>query len=186
MFTYLYISAISVAIIIGFSMFYMTPSTSHKNVSGNKESFKSKKANTVITAYVVPRINVFQGYDLLQTLTICNLTYDSSLQVFHKISDNGIRLFTLASASEPGNIDIAALGSASYNGVVLFLELNSLAADARLAVDAFIETLGLITDELSGNVVNANRDEIGDAEYESWKSEADNVCKKVGTLDLFD
>jgi len=125
-----------------------------KNITGfvaaffkKKEKIKgsdmaiAKQSNCLLTAYVLADNSNYAGYDLLQTLTICNLEYDSDLRIFHKYNEKNERWFSLALASEPGTFDLDKLGSASFTGVALFMELATLGANAKLALIIYVGSM---------------------------------------------
>lgn len=170
-----------------------------KNITGfvaaffkKKEKIKgsdmaiAKQSNCLLTAYVLADNSNYAGYDLLQTLTICNLEYDSDLRIFHKYNEKNERWFSLALASEPGTFDLDKLGSASFTGVALFMELATLGANAKLALDDFLVTLEQIQEELGGVIVDARRNPISNSLKDKWNNYADNICRQHGTRDLFD
>ena len=146
----------------------------------------AKQSNCLLTAYVLADSSNYPGYDLLQTLTICDLEYDSDLRIFHKYNKNNERWFSLALASEPGTFDLDKLGATSFVGVALFMELSTLGANAKLALDDFLITLEQIQEELGGVIVDAKRQPINDVLKEKWSNYADNICRQHGTRDLFD
>ena len=145
-----------------------------------------EKKSPIIMAYIMPKEGSFNGYDLLQVLTICDLRYDSTTQIFHKYSSDETILFSLACASEPGIFDMSELGSRLYDGVVLFLEIDSVAKFARSAVEQFIDTSNHMAEELNAKVINSRKEIIGDDERSLWRTIADNKSQQFGTLDMFE
>ncbi len=157
--------------------------------TGNKDEVKivnEGKKSPIIMAYIMPKEGAFNGYDLLQVLTICDLRYDASSQIFHKYSSDETILFSLACSSEPGIFDMSALGSRVYDGVVLFLEIDNVAKFARSAVEQFIDASSHMAEELNAKVINSRKEIIGDDEILLWRTIADNKSQKFGTLDMFD
>lgn len=149
------------------------------------KTVSTEKKSPIIMAYIMPKEGSFNGYDLLQVLTICDLRYDATSQIFHKYNSDETILFSLACASEPGIFDMSELGARAYDGVVLFLEIDSVAKFARSAVEQFIDTSNHMAEELNAKIINSRKEIIGDDERSLWRAIADNKSQQFGTLDMF-
>jgi FtsZ-interacting cell division protein ZipA len=151
-----------------------------------KPSPIAQPIDTVVSAYVLAEHQEYTGYALLQALTICDLHYDHVSQIFHKYGGNKQPWFSLAVAKEPGVFDFDQLGSVTYPGVVLFMDLSDLGRQAETALQDFFLTLSQIQEEVGGVIVNARREPIADSVKKQWLQYAEHVARQHGgTRDLF-
>lgn len=142
--------------------------------------------DTVVSAFVLAECEAYTGYALLQALTICDLRYDHKSQIFHKYGTNQQRWFSLAIAKEPGVFDFSKMGSVTYPGVVLFMDLADLGVHADAALQDFFLTLVQIQEELGGVIVDANRAPLTGQTKKKWIQYAEHVVKLNGsTPDFF-
>ena len=142
--------------------------------------------NPVVSAFVLAEHAGYAGYALLQALTICDLHYDHTSQIFHKYSTDKQAWFSLAVAKEPGTFDFDQLGSVTYPGVALFMDLSVLGAQAQAALQDFFLTLTQIQEELGGQIVDARRQPIPDVTKAEWEQYAEHITRQHGsTRDLF-
>jgi cell division protein ZipA len=90
-----------------------------------KVSFQ--KTPPVVVMYVMAHENTqLGGYDLQQSLANAGLVY-GGMNIFHRYEypeGKGRILFNVASAVEPGTIDVANMGAYSTPGLCLFLDCH--------------------------------------------------------------
>ena len=151
-----------------------------------KKVKKIPKELDLISAFIVPKYDKFNGYDLLQALTICDLSYDIGEQIFHKYNSKNERIFSLACASEAGTFNMIELGSSSYDGVVMFFKLSDVVPNTVKVLDIFLQTLEQLKYELDGVIVDSLRKPIEESKISYWFSIADKRSQQFGTLDMFD
>lgn len=96
----------------------------------NKEEVTFKADTDIISLYVMAKKGKhFGGYDLLQTILDHDMQY-GDMQIFHHYQDNevsGTPLFSLASATEPGEFNLQQMGSFSCRGLILFMRISDVA-----------------------------------------------------------
>lgn len=81
-----------------------------------------------LALYVMaPNNSPFQGYDLLQAISVNGFHY-GKMQIFHYPENpnepNGPALFSLANAIEPGFFNLDEMGACSCAGLILFMRLE--------------------------------------------------------------
>ena len=178
-----YFSSIVCLLIVSTCVYAGYPITEKKSVKNIK---KLPKELDLISAFIVPKSDKFNGYDLLQALTICDLSYDIGEQIFHKYNAKNERIFSLACASNSGTFNMIELGSSRYDGVVMFFELSNVMPNTVKVLDVFLQTLEQLKYELNGVIVDSLRKPIDDAKISHWYSIADKKSQQFGTLDMFD
>ncbi len=107
---------------------------------------------TSITIMAPPN-KPFGGYDLLQTIFSHDMHY-GDMQIFHRYK-NGSKeagtLFSLASATEPGDFDLDNIGKTICTGLVLFMKPTD-HENTELVLDEMSETAQQLADDLGGTL----------------------------------
>ncbi len=104
------------------------------------------------------RGQVFSSYNLLQTLLGCGFQF-GEMNIFHYYSPAALgreKLFSLASATEPGEFNLDKIGEFSCRGLILFTRL-SLVSDPMLAFNFMHKTAEQLAEELGGELYAAAR-----------------------------
>jgi len=91
----------------------------------------------------------FAGYDLLQAITATGMQF-GEMNIFHFIKDNQT-LFSMASATKPGEFDIDRIGAFSCAGLTLFMNYRSV-PDPKFAFDLMLKTAEQLADDLHGEL----------------------------------
>lgn len=91
----------------------------------------------------------FAAYDLLQAITATGLRF-GDMNIFH-YREEGEVLFSLASATEPGEFDLDHIGDFSCNGLTLFMNLRE-ASDPQHAFELMLATAEQLAEDLEGEL----------------------------------
>jgi cell division protein ZipA len=120
----------------------------------------AKKAPPIIIMYIMAQPNTeFGGYDLQQSLANAGLIF-GDMDIFHRYEDTsgkGQLLFSLASAVEPGTIDIANIGAYSTPGLCLFLDCNQHPYPMQ-SFTLMVHVAKQLAEELNGTVLSGKRE----------------------------
>ncbi len=121
---------------------------------------------------VAPTGEQFQGYDLLQALLAAGFRF-GEMSIFHryeKATGEGKKLFSLASASEPGIFDIHQMGAFSCKGLCLFMQLSG-EEHNQDAFNLMLQAAALLSDDLNATLLGSDRKPLNDetlALYRRW------------------
>jgi cell division protein ZipA len=131
------------------------------------------KLPALVTLYVMARNGMqFNGNDLYQALINAGLSF-GKMRIFHYYEDHDpqrAELFSLASAVNPGTIDIDNLAQFTTPGLTLFLNVNSL-ANPKMALEIMIAVAEQLAEDLDGAVLNSQR--------QAWTSETERDCYRM-------
>ncbi|MEK6731779.1 MAG: cell division protein ZipA C-terminal FtsZ-binding domain-containing protein [Pseudomonadota bacterium] len=112
------------------------------------------KVKDFVTIYVVaPMKRLFGGYDMLQAILATGLQYGDQ-QIFHYYQGKnrtGKKLFSVASADEPGEFDLSKIGNFSCSGLILYQKI----ADYQKPVtifDLMLDVAYQLAEDLGGEV----------------------------------
>jgi cell division protein ZipA len=134
------------------------------------ESQQKEKVPMVVFYIMAKNEGKFTGFDLLQCLTRYGLSH-GPLGIFDYIDRSQRKnelLFSVASASEPGQFDIDKMGSAFFSGICLFMNFNS--RDPVQAFKKMLTTIQLLLTDLSG--------ELFDDQYHPCNQHYLTVCHR--------
>jgi cell division protein ZipA len=95
----------------------------------------------------------FGSYDLLQSITATGMQF-GDMNIFHYAvpSEQGSQtLFSLASATEPGDFNLDRINDISCAGLTLFTNLAAV-PDPELAFDLMLKTAEQLADDLDGEL----------------------------------
>jgi cell division protein ZipA len=97
--------------------------------------------------------NQFGSYDLLQAITAAGLQF-GDMNIFHyhlRLTPGEAPLFSLASATEPGDFNIDRMGDFSCAGLTLFSNMGDV-PDPELAFDLMLKSAQQLADDLDGEL----------------------------------
>lgn len=126
-------------------------------ITPKPESQLGEKVPMVVFYIMAKNEDKFAGFELLQCLTRYGLTH-GPLGIFHYIDRSQGKnelLFSVASASEPGQFDIDRMGGASFSGICLFMNFNS--RDPVQAFKKMLTIIQLMLMDLSGELFDDKR-----------------------------
>ncbi len=106
----------------------------------------------------------FSGYELMQALLGAGLRY-GEMNIFHRYADedgsNAI-LFSLASATNPGIIDMDNIGSFSCSGLCMFMDMDTVVNPIK-AFKLMLDTAQQLADDLEARMCDDRRQTWTDA-----------------------
>jgi cell division protein ZipA len=132
----------------------------------------------IIISVIAKPNQPFASYDLLQTISATGMQF-GAMNIFHYYSPFTMDkkpLFSLASATEPGEFDLNQIGNFSCRGLTLFMNLHQ--PDKMNAFTLMLETAEQLAEDLQGELRTAHR--------EPWTNEIkqrylDKILKSVDT-----
>ena len=124
-------------------------------VSGNVDYSTSEK---LVIVYVMAKHGNFSGEELRQFLQDHDMVY-GDMQIFHRLSREGLSEFSLSSAVEPGFFDIAGMDNLQTPGVIMFLRVHELADPMSIYGEMMKVAVG-IANKLDGIVLDEARNSM--------------------------
>jgi cell division protein ZipA len=118
-----------------------------------KETELEQKPDIISIYVMAPEGKSFGGYDLLQTILAYDMQY-GEMQIFHRYVDNKAKtdlLFSLVSATEPGDFDLQEMGSFSCRGLILFMDVSKLEHPHQV-FELMLETANHLAEDLDGEL----------------------------------
>lgn len=140
-----------------------------------RQSSKKPDANqnTFILIHVMAQPGAkFIGYDLYQALTSAGLTY-GEMKIFHRYAEKSERtnqiLYSVASAVNPGQIDLDNIGAFSTIGLTLFMDFSK-QKTASAAFQMMLNTAKLLAEDLNGILLDCHR--------QTWTLQSENESRR--------
>ena len=124
-------------------------------VSGNVDYSTSEK---LVIVYVMAKHGNFSGEELRQFLQDHDMVY-GDMQIFHRLSREGLSEFSLSSAVEPGFFDIAGMDNLQTPGVIMFLRVHELVDPMSIYGEMMKVAVG-IANKLDGIVLDEARNSM--------------------------
>lgn len=144
----------------------------HKLAQKNRQHYTS-----IITLYVLaPPNQRFGGYDLYQALINARLLY-GKMRIFHYHQDNDNQqpiLFSVASAVNPGTIDVEHIGNFTTPGLTLFMDSHQV-DNPKLTLETMIAVAEQLTMDLQGIMYDGKR--------QPWSTAVETECYTQLTWD---
>lgn len=133
--------------------------TSEEEVSSARNQPEETKVDTMSVHVMADKNKPFLGYDLLQVLLSQGLKY-GEMKIFHRYQETngkGPRLFSVASAVEPGTFDIHQMGSQTYGGITLFMQFSGSPGIDKERFSMMCATAQELAETLRGHMLNHQR-----------------------------
>lgn len=134
--------------------FYSKPIEKNKEVySDNQEKNKAMPANLLILSIMAKKGNRFESYDLFQAISAAGMQF-GEMNIFHYYQPTPVgkvTLFSLASASKPGDFDLNHIAEFSCMGLMLFMDIGN-TPDPQHAFKLMLETAERLTEDLDGEL----------------------------------
>ena len=124
-------------------------------VSGNVDYSTSEK---LVIVYVMAKHGNFSGEELRHFLQDHDMVY-GDMQIFHRLSREGLSEFSLSSAVEPGFFDIAGMDNLQTPGVIMFLRVHELVDPMSIYGEMMKVAVG-IANKLDGIVLDEARNSM--------------------------
>jgi cell division protein ZipA len=133
----------------------------------DKEPFN----NDLIVIHVMAKPgNQFIGYELLQALLAAGLHY-GEMSIFHRYQDpesGGKKLFSLASATEPGIFDMNKMGIFVCKGLSLFMQLTG-PEHSLPALELLVMTAQQLSEDLDGQLLDSKHQPITEEKISDYQ-----------------
>jgi len=127
-----------------------------------KESKKDLK-NDIVVIHVVAKSGLcFASYELFQAISAAKLQF-GEMNIFHYYNEIHKPLFSLASATEPGEFDLSTMGEFSCKGLSLFMNLREVKHKEKvfgLMLDTALQLADDLNGELRESVGNPWNDQV--------------------------
>ncbi len=117
----------------------------------------------VIISVVAKPGQPFASYDLLQAISATGMQF-GAMNIFHYYCPSSMEkkpLFSLASATEPGEFDLNQMGNFSCNGLTLFMDVRQV-SDKRKAFTLMVEAAEQLAEDLHGELRAGTRNPWND------------------------
>lgn len=114
---------------------------------------KTTLSDLLVISVVAKPGRVFASYDLLQAIAATGMQY-GDMNIFHYHKMDGVKrdtLFSLASATEPGDFDLDKMGDFSCSGLTLFTQLREV-PDPQEAFELMLKTADQLVEDLDGEL----------------------------------
>jgi cell division protein ZipA len=126
-----------------------------------KETVKtaSSPSDFVMLSVVAKPHVLFASYELLQAISATGMTF-GDMNIFHyqrKEGENMTTLFSLASATEPGEFNLDNIGHFSCGGLILFMNLRKV-RNPKEAYELMLKTAEQLAEDLDGELKANPRD----------------------------
>ncbi|MBY0543948.1 MAG: cell division protein ZipA [Gammaproteobacteria bacterium] len=134
-----------------------------------KPDSTTNKSELIVLHVMAKEAHGFKGNDVYQSVINAGLFYGKK-QIFHyhdRRNIDGAILFSLASAVNPGLIDLEQLDSFTTPGLTLFMNKQDL-KNPKMALETMIAVAEQLADDLEGVVLNSKR--------QPWTSELEMAC----------
>jgi len=127
--------------------------------------------NNLLTLMVHAKADsIFASYDLLQAISVTGMVY-GEMRIFHyhlPAAHGRTKLFSLASATKPGDFDLNQIGSFACVGLVLFMKMDEV-PDPQDAFDRMLTTAMQLAEDLDGDLLSDQRLPWNDAIREQYQ-----------------
>lgn len=152
---------------------YKSGISSFKPSINKQKQQKDDIKNTFIVMHVMAKPGMqFSGYDLYQSLTSAGLTY-GEMKIFHRYAERTEKsqkvLFSVASAVNPGHVDLDNIGAFSTIGLTLFMDFAK-QKTASASFQMMLNTAKLLAEDLDGVILDSAR--------QTWCLQAENECRR--------
>lgn len=132
----------------------------------NAESYLTDSpCDDFIVIYVIAKEGaVFASYDLLQAILATGMQY-GAMNIFHFVEESQAgaqTLFSLASATEPGDFDLNTMGDFSCSGLTMFMHISRV-SDPTDVFHLMLETAEQLAEDLNGELRAGPRTPWSDA-----------------------
>lgn len=143
--------------------YYSTIAPNEASLIQTPSSKTEKKQASIQEALIILQLlaaeeRPYRGYELLQTLSSAGFHY-GKMNIFHYYSDSNEkkeRLFSVASAIEPGTFDLNHIGEILTPGLCLFMPINT-TRDHLNIFELMLETAQLLIQDLGGILCDSQR-----------------------------
>ena len=136
-----------------------------------KETSANATESLIILHLLAAEERPYAGYELVQTLSSAGFYY-GTMNIFHYYEDHNEknpRLFSLASAVEPGTFDLTHIAEILAPGLCLFMPLKD--KNALTSFELMLETAQLLIQDLGGTLCDGQRQPLTDYVLTHYRSQ---------------
>lgn len=136
-----------------------------------KETSANLTESLIILHLLATEERPYAGYELVQTLSSAGFYY-GAMNIFHYYEDQNEkkpRLFSLASAIEPGTFDLTHIAEILAPGLCLFMSLKD--KNALTNFELMLETAQLLIQDLGGQLCDGQRQPLTDYILTHYRSQ---------------
>lgn len=134
--------------------------------------------NNLLVMSVVARPGAhFGSYDLLQAISSTGMQF-GEMNIFHyyeQTPGRKVPLFSLASATEPGEFDINRMGEYSCSGLTLFMDMNKVSRPMDV-VEMMIRAAEQLAEDLDGEIRAGQRMPWTNDTLQTYRQKAANFA----------
>lgn len=151
--SYLRIGLLIIAAVIISMMLY--ESRKRRPKKNNPEDITE---DLVIMNVLAKQSQTFASYDLLQALAAAGMQYGEMkiFHYYHSTPKGKVKLFSLASATNPGYFDMDNMGELACKGLTLFMRMSEI-PDPEYAFELMLNTAEQLADDLEGDLFTGQR-----------------------------
>jgi cell division protein ZipA len=126
----------------------------------------SQMNDLLVISVVAPPSEQFGSYDLLQAISATGMQF-GDMNIFHYKIDNET-LFSLSSATEPGDFNLDRMGDFSCDGLTLFTNLREV-SNPEQVFDLMLNAAEQLADDLGGELRAGTRKPWTDEAYQYFR-----------------
>lgn len=138
------------------------------------------KDDFIIINVIAKKGGYFSSYDLLQAISATGMQY-GAMNIFHFVEDSPrgkLTLFSLASATEPGEFDLNDVGNLSCAGLTLFMNIARVPDPGDVFV-LMLETAEQLAEDLDGELRAAPNIPWSDDIFHHYENKIVNQLKLI-------
>lgn len=136
-----------------------------------KEPSTNATESLIILHLLAAEERPYAGYELVQTLSSVGFCY-GTMNIFHYYEDQNEkspRLFSLASAVEPGTFDLTNIAEIQAPGLCLFMSLKD--KNALASFELMLDTAQQLIQDLGGQLCDGQRQPLTDYVLTHYRSQ---------------
>jgi cell division protein ZipA len=144
----------------------------HTKMTTEKELRTSPLETLIILQLIASEERPYKGYELIQTLSSTGFHY-GAMNIFHyhvNQDKKKERLFSLASAVEPGTFDLNHIGEIYAPGLCLFMSLAT-TKNALNTFEIMLEIAQLLLQDLGGTLCDQQRKPLTSTSLTHYRSQ---------------
>ena len=126
-----------------------------ENGISEKAAAFEQKLEKLMVMHVLALDTPFVGRALVDILIDSGMHF-GDMDIFHFLDEEGVKLFSLASAVEPGTFSLSSLEHFSTPGVTLFMRVHEVSQPLKV-FESMLSVANAIAQKLSGDVRDETR-----------------------------
>lgn len=129
----------------------------------------------------------FGGYELLQSLLSCSLSWSEENRIFHRYeqhADKDIELFSVAAATKTGELNPVEMGNFVCPGLSLFVTLNNHIYPS-VNFELMLDTARQLAEDLGGEILDCQQELLTPEKLQQIREKIKHFETKQQNLELF-